>query len=98
MLDGAANVVSYKLNPLPSVLGKKFGKDFPRVQKALREGAPADVRRWAEALLRGENIIVDARRADVRGDARRSSGAARSRRGLSPSPKTAAIWSRSTRR
>lgn len=57
-LDEAGSVVSYKLNPLPSLLGKKFGKDFPRVQKVLREGAPADVRRWAEALVRGETLIV----------------------------------------
>ncbi|MBI1258815.1 MAG: isoleucine--tRNA ligase, partial [Chloroflexi bacterium] len=58
VLDNAANVVKYKLNPLPSALGKKFGKDFPRVQKALREGAPEDVRRWAETLASGENISV----------------------------------------
>ncbi len=51
-------MVNYKLNPLPSMLGRKFGKDFPRVQKALREGDPADVRRWAETLLSGENITV----------------------------------------
>ena len=57
-LDEAGAVVNYKLNPLPSMLGRKFGKDFPRVQKALREGDPADVRRWAEMLLSGENIVV----------------------------------------
>lgn len=57
-LEGAGNVVSHRLNPLPSVLGKKFGKDFPRVQKALREGDPKDVLRWAEALLGGNNITV----------------------------------------
>lgn len=59
VLDSAADVVEYKLNPLPSVLGKKFGKDFPPVQKALREGDPADVRGWSETLLRGENIALD---------------------------------------
>ncbi|MBK8025632.1 MAG: isoleucine--tRNA ligase [Chloroflexi bacterium] len=58
VLTQVTDVVNYRLNPLPSVLGKKFGKDFPRVQKALREGDPADVRRWAEALLRGESVIV----------------------------------------
>ena len=58
-LEGAGDVVSYKLNPLPSALGKKFGKDFPRVQKALREGTPEDVRRWAETLLGGANISVE---------------------------------------
>ena len=50
--------MTYKLNPLPSVLGKKLGKDFPRVQKSLREGAVEDVRGWAERLLRGANIAV----------------------------------------
>jgi isoleucyl-tRNA synthetase len=59
VLDNASDVVEYKLNPLPNVLGKKFGKEFPRVQKALREGDPADVRRWAETLLRGENITLE---------------------------------------
>ncbi len=58
VLEEAGKVVSYKLNPLPSALGRKFGKDFPRVQKALREGAPSDVRRWAEELLRGMNVVV----------------------------------------
>ncbi len=58
LLDGTGDAITYRLNPLPSVLGKKFGKDFPRVQKALREGAPEDVRAWAEALLRGESIRV----------------------------------------
>ncbi|HLU08210.1 MAG TPA: DUF5915 domain-containing protein, partial [Oceanobacillus sp.] len=59
VLEGAADVVEYKLNPLPSILGKKFGKDFPRVQKTLREGDSADVRRWAETLLRDENIVLE---------------------------------------
>jgi isoleucyl-tRNA synthetase len=58
-LEGAGDVVSYKLNPLPSALGKKFGKDFPRLQKALREGASDDVRRWAETLLSGASISVE---------------------------------------
>jgi isoleucyl-tRNA synthetase len=46
----------YVLNPLPQVLGKKFGKDFPRVQKALREGARADVQAWSKALLAKQNV------------------------------------------
>lgn len=58
VLESAADVVNFRLNPLPSLLGKKFGKDFPRVQKALREGESADVRRWAETLLRGENVVI----------------------------------------
>lgn len=57
-LADAGEIVKYRLNPLPSALGKKFGKDFPRVQKALREGDPADVRRYAETLLAGKNIVV----------------------------------------
>ncbi len=57
-LANAGEIVSYRLNPLPSVLGKKFGKDFPRLQKALREGDPADVRRYAEALLAVKSIVV----------------------------------------
>ncbi|GIL13476.1 MAG: isoleucine--tRNA ligase [Chloroflexota bacterium] len=59
VLEDAGSVVSYTLNPLPSLLGKKFGKDFPLVQRTLREGAPADVRRWAAALLDGQNVTVE---------------------------------------
>ncbi len=59
VLEDAGTVVEYKLNPLPQVLGKKFGKDFPRVQKLLREGNSAQVRGWAETLLRGENVTVE---------------------------------------
>lgn len=59
VLEGASDVVAYVLNPLPSVLGKKFGKDFPRVQKTLREGAQADVTRWAKALLNNETVTVE---------------------------------------
>ena len=59
VLGDAGDVVSYKLGPMPNILGKKFGKDFPRVQKAMREGDPADVRRYAEALLRGETVVVE---------------------------------------
>jgi isoleucyl-tRNA synthetase len=59
VLDNAGAVVEYKLNPLPSLLGRKLGKDFPRVQKTLREGAPADVRAWADTLLRAENIVLE---------------------------------------
>ncbi|HVU14478.1 MAG TPA: isoleucine--tRNA ligase [Phototrophicaceae bacterium] len=67
VLDSASNVVSYKLNPLPSILGKKFGKDFPRVQKTLREGDPEHVRHWAEALLRGEfvELTLDGQKFEV---------------------------------
>jgi isoleucyl-tRNA synthetase len=56
--DSASDMVQYSLNPLPMVLGRALKGDFPRVQKALREGAPEDVDRWAKALLAGENIDV----------------------------------------
>jgi isoleucyl-tRNA synthetase len=49
---------TYTLNPLPQVLGRKFGKNFPRVQKHLREGAQEDVQRWAKTLLAGETVSV----------------------------------------
>ncbi len=58
VLDNAGDVVSYRLNPLPRLLGKKFGKDFPRVQKALREGDPEQVTAWAKALLDGQPVTV----------------------------------------
>lgn len=58
LLDGADEVVTYRLNPIPKFLGKKFGGDFAQVQKALREGEAAQVREWALALRRGENISV----------------------------------------
>ncbi|MCU0497505.1 MAG: isoleucine--tRNA ligase [Anaerolineae bacterium] len=58
VLDGADEVVTYRLNPIPKFLGKKFGGDFAQVQKALREGEAAQVREWALALRRGENIQV----------------------------------------
>ncbi len=54
-----AEMVSYKLNPLPQVLGRALKGDFPKVQKALREGAPEEVDRWAKALLAGESISVE---------------------------------------
>ncbi len=60
VLEGAADVIAYVLNPLPSALGKKFGKDFPLVQKTLREGAQTDVTRWAKAFLNNENVTVEA--------------------------------------
>jgi isoleucyl-tRNA synthetase len=59
VLASAGDVVHYRLNPLPRLLGKKFGKDFPRIQAALREGNQDDVRRWATTLLRGKNFTVE---------------------------------------
>jgi isoleucyl-tRNA synthetase len=59
VLEDVGSVVDYALNPLPSFLGKKFGKDFPKVQKALRDGEKADVREWAETLLAGKNVTLE---------------------------------------
>jgi isoleucyl-tRNA synthetase len=59
VLDGAGSVVQYALNPIPAQLGRKFGKNFPRVQKVLREGDPADVERYAKQLMNGETITID---------------------------------------
>ncbi|MGQ9888551.1 MAG: isoleucine--tRNA ligase [Aggregatilineales bacterium] len=50
--------VAYSLNPLPQLLGKKYGKDFRRLQSALCDGDQAFVKPIAEALLRGENAAV----------------------------------------
>ncbi len=57
--ESAEAMVSYSLNPLPQVLARVLRGDFPKVQRALREGAPADVERWAKALLAGETISVE---------------------------------------
>ncbi|MDL1901322.1 isoleucine--tRNA ligase [Anaerolineae bacterium CFX9] len=59
VLTDAGEVVDYRLNPLPQVLGKKFGKDFPRIQKLLRESPAAEVRAWAQTLLRGDNLSLE---------------------------------------
>ena len=58
LAESAEEMVSYSLNPLPQVLGRALKGDFPKVQKALREGDPADVERWAKALLAGDAITV----------------------------------------
>ncbi len=59
LLEAAGDVVSYTLNPLPSLLGKKFGKDFPIVQKALRDGKAEDVTRWAKTMIDGGKVTVE---------------------------------------
>jgi len=58
-LADAEDFVRYALNPIPRYLGRKFGSDFPRVQSALRDGDQADIRKYAEALLAGKNLIVE---------------------------------------
>lgn len=59
--DDAQSLVTvvYHLNPLPRLLGKKFGKDFKRLQVALRDGEQDAIRPYAEALLAGENAVVE---------------------------------------
>lgn len=59
VLESASEVVKYGLNPLPQKLGKKFGQDFPRVQKLLREGDAEQVTAWAKQLLDGRNVNVN---------------------------------------
>ncbi len=54
-LDKAEDVVTYSLNPLPQELGPRFGKDFPRIQKMLREGDATD---YARRLLAKKDITV----------------------------------------
>jgi isoleucyl-tRNA synthetase len=48
----------YNLNPIPRLLGKKFGDQFRPLQAALREGDQAAIRPYAEKLLAGENVLV----------------------------------------
>jgi isoleucyl-tRNA synthetase len=55
VLGSAENVVKYALNPLPKVLGPRFGADFPKLQKYLRESDAAD---YARTLLAGDHIRV----------------------------------------
>ncbi len=59
VVESADEMVTYRLNPLPQVLGRALKGDFPKVQRALREGAPVDVERWAKTLLAGEAITVE---------------------------------------
>jgi isoleucyl-tRNA synthetase len=59
VLADSGDVVQYRLNPLPRLLGKRLGKDFPLVQSALRDGSSADVRRWAVGLRNGENVTLE---------------------------------------
>src|SRR5690606_28876702 len=48
----------YELNPIPRLLGKKYGGDFKRLQSALRDGEQETIRPYAEKLLAGENAKV----------------------------------------
>jgi isoleucyl-tRNA synthetase len=51
--------VVYALNPIPRLLGKKYGGDFKRLQSALRDGDQDTVRPVAERLLAGEAAQVE---------------------------------------
>jgi isoleucyl-tRNA synthetase len=59
LVESAEGMLTYSLNPLPKVLAPLLKGDFPKVQKALREGSLADVDRWAKTLRAGENVTVD---------------------------------------
>lgn len=58
--DDAQSLVTvvYELNPIPRLLGKKYGGDFKRLQSALRDGEQETIRPYAEKLLAGENATV----------------------------------------
>ncbi|MBI5958657.1 MAG: isoleucine--tRNA ligase, partial [Chloroflexi bacterium] len=59
LVESAEGMITYSLNPLPKVLAPLLKGDFPKVQKVLREGTPADVDRWAKALMAGESVAVE---------------------------------------
>jgi len=56
VLQETETVVTFTLNPLPQMLGKRLGKDFPAVQKLLRNSG--DVNGYASALRAGQTITV----------------------------------------
>src|SRR5262249_38755417 len=58
VMDGAGEMIRYSLNPLPQKLGKRLGPNFPKVQKALREGPQTEVTAWAQQLLNGQTVKV----------------------------------------
>lgn len=56
LLKQAESVVTYSLNPIPALLGKKYGADFPKIQKYLRQ--PEQAEQFAKPLLTGSNINI----------------------------------------
>ncbi|MCY3718829.1 MAG: isoleucine--tRNA ligase [Anaerolineaceae bacterium] len=56
-----------RINPLPQLLGKKFGADFRLIQSALREGKQGDLRNHAASLLAGTplNLQQDGREFEI---------------------------------
>ena len=59
LIEGTSELLVFSLNPLPAVLGKKFGKDFPVVQRTLRGADSDDVTQWATTLLAGNPITIE---------------------------------------
>nr|MBN1228443.1 isoleucine--tRNA ligase [Anaerolineae bacterium] len=55
-LDGADEVATYALNPLPHLLGPRLGGDFPAVQKHLR--GSQNTPDYARTLLAGEELTI----------------------------------------
>ncbi len=55
VLDSLQAVVTYDLNPLPQMLGPRFGKDFPALQRMLRESPPPTL---ATSLLAGQSATI----------------------------------------
>jgi len=56
LLDAAAEVVDFRLNPLPKQLGQKHGSRFPAVRAALLAMGPE---RAASELLAGRTLMVE---------------------------------------
>jgi isoleucyl-tRNA synthetase len=56
IVSEVGELVSYKLLPNSRVLGPKFGKDFPRIRKALEALDPAQAARQLQA---GQGLVVD---------------------------------------
>ena len=56
-----------RINPLPQLLGKKFGADFRLIQSALREGKQGDLRKYATTLQAGTplNLQLDGREFEI---------------------------------
>lgn len=50
--------VSYKLNPIPRFLGRKYGNDFKALQSYLRDGEQDVLAPVAEALLSGKPYTI----------------------------------------
>ncbi len=55
-LEDAAQVVDYRVAPVPRLLGRKYGPLFPKIQSALAELNQADLARRVES---GEGVALD---------------------------------------